>query len=225
MSDHGTTGTAGDEARAEAVRDAWARIDAWMRAHAPDSYEVLAPPADPTAVEAAQAGLGVRFPADLLASLACHDGLRHWANCLPLRPPEPVARIVDHWQMCVEIDEDNRADEDEPEPEGEEPWWHPQWIPWAQSDGDAQIIDMRPGPDQGRLGMAYHDDCGVFADGWPSLAAYLTEVAEVLEKGGAVGGTWVPYLTTEGELWWSLKGETQLNGEPLTPAPAPSAGS
>lgn len=225
MSDHGTTGAAGDEARAGAVRDAWARIDAWLRAHAPDSSAVLAPPADPAAVEAAQAELNIRFPADLLASLACHDGLRHWANCLPLRPPLPVADLVDHWRMCVEIDEDNRADEDEPAPDGEEPWWHPQWIPWAQSDGDAQIIDMRPGPAQGRLGMAYHDDCGVFTDGWPSLAAYLTEVADVLEKGGAVGGAWAPYLTTEGELWWSLKDETQLNGAPLVPAPAPSAGS
>ena len=224
MSDDGTR-TAGDEARAEAVREAWARIDAWRRAHAPDSYEELAPPAGPAAVEAAQAELGVRFPADLLASLACHDGLRHWANCLPVRPPLPVSEIVGHWRMCVEIDEANRADGEGREPEDEEPWWHPQWVPWAQSDGDAQIIDMRPGPDQGRLGMAYHDDCGVFEGGWPSLSAYLTEVAEVLEKGGAVGGTWVPYLTCDGELWWSLKDETELNGEPLTPAPAPAAAS
>ncbi|MGW9282980.1 SMI1/KNR4 family protein [Streptomyces diastaticus] len=207
------------------MRVAWARNDACMRAHAPDSYEELAPPAGPAAVEAAQAELGVRFPADLLASLACHDGLRHWANCLPVRPPLPVSEIVGHWRMCVEIDEANRADGEGREPEDEEPWWHPQWVPWAQSDGDAQIIDMRPGPDQGRLGMAYHDDCGVFEGGWPSLSAYLTEVAEVLEKGGAVGGTWVPYLTCDGELWWSLKDETELNGEPLTPAPAPAAAS
>lgn len=121
MSDDGTR-TAGDEARAEAVREAWARIDAWMRAHAPDSYEELAPPAGPAAVEAAQAELGVRFPADLLASLACHDGLRHWANCLPVRPPLPVSEIVGHWRMCVEIDEANRADGEGREPEDEEPW-------------------------------------------------------------------------------------------------------
>ncbi|MFI0990418.1 hypothetical protein [Streptomyces exfoliatus] len=79
---------------------------------------------------------------------------------------------------------------------------------------------MREGPEQGRLGAACHDGTGHFGDGWPSLAAYLAEVAEVLDHGGMVDGC-VPCLTRDGELWWSFEGDADLNGEPLTPAPAP----
>ncbi|MDI2131148.1 hypothetical protein [Yinghuangia seranimata] len=63
-----------------------------------------------------------------------------------------------------------------------------------------------------------HDDTSTFDDGWPSPAAYLHEVAEVLHHGGTVGDE-APYLTSDGELWWSFEGETDLNGTPLVPAP------
>lgn len=201
------------------VARSWARIDAWTRRHAPASYALLAPPADPVEVEAAQAAMGVRFPADLLESLACHDGITRWANLLPGRPPMSVAGMLAHWRMCVEIAGDD-PDLTEPHGDGEddEPWWHPQWIPWAQSDGDSQVIDMREGPGQGRLGSAPHADTPHFHDGWPSLAVYLTAVADVLDHGGEADGM-VPYLTPEGELWWDFPDETELNGDPLTPAP------
>ncbi|MEU7602466.1 SMI1/KNR4 family protein [Streptomyces sp. NPDC041003] len=200
------------------VRSSWDRIDGWLREHAPASYENLAPPAAPGAVEEAQAEMGLRFPAGLTDSLLCHDGLIGWDNVLPGPPPQSAAQIVRHWRMCVEIDGDE--DPSDPGEPGEEPWWHPLWIPWAQSDGNAQVIDMREGPHRGRLGTACHDDTAHFDDGWPSLAAYLAEVADVLDHGGLVDGC-APYLTCDGELWWDLEGETDLNGEPLTPAPAP----
>lgn len=201
------------------VRSSWDRIDAWLRAYAPASYEILAPPADPDRIEAAQAQMGLRFPADLVDSLLCHDGLLKWGNLLPGEPPQPVALIVDHWRMCEEIAGDDKDLRESSGP-SDEPWWHVRWIPWAHGDGDAQVIDMREGPEQGRLGTACHDGTGHFGDGWPSLAAYLAEVADVLDQGGTVDGC-VPYLTCDGELWWSFEYDTDLNGEPLTPAPAP----
>ncbi|MFE2153569.1 hypothetical protein ACFXAO_26390 [Streptomyces lavendulae] len=90
------------------VRLSWDRIDAWLRAYAPASYELLAPPADPDRIEAAQAEMGVRFPADLVDSLLCHDGLLEWGNVLPGEPPQPLALIVDHWRMCEEIAGDDK---------------------------------------------------------------------------------------------------------------------
>ncbi|WP_314247408.1 SMI1/KNR4 family protein [Streptomyces kutzneri] len=201
------------------VRSSWDRIDAWLRAYAPASYVILAPPADPDLIEAAQTEMGLRFPADLVDSLLCHDGLLTWGNLLPGEPPQPVALIVDHWRMCEEIAGDDKDLRESSGP-SDEPWWHVRWIPWAHSDGDAQVIDMREGPEQGRLGTASHDGTGHFGNGWPSLAAYLAEVADVLDHGGVVDGC-VPYLTCDGELWWSFEDDADLNGAPLTPAPAP----
>ncbi|MFJ3876794.1 DUF4259 domain-containing protein [Streptomyces sp. NPDC090077] len=200
------------------VARSWARIGGWMRRHAPVSYALLAAPAEPAEVESAQQEMGVRFPADLLASLACHDGITEWANLLPGPPPLSVGGMLAHWRMCVEIAGDD-PDLTEPHGDGEddEPWWHPQWIPWAESDGDSQVIDLREGPGRGRLGSAAHDDTGRFDDGWPSLAVYLTAVADALDQGGEADGM-TPYLTPEGELWWAFPGETELNGDPLTPA-------
>ncbi|MFH7594311.1 DUF4259 domain-containing protein [Streptomyces racemochromogenes] len=203
------------------VARSWARIDAWMRCHAPASYALLAPPADPVEVEDAQRAMGLRFPTDLVESLACHNGITEWANLVPDQPPMSVAGILDHWQMRVELAGDD-PDLTEPAEWADEPWWHPQWIPWAQSDGDAQIIDMRQGPNQGRLGNAAHDDSGHFEDAWPSLSVYLTAVADALEHGGEIDGN-SPYLTPEGELWWALTGKSELNGARLVPAPRTAA--
>jgi cell wall assembly regulator SMI1 len=70
--------------------------------------------------------------------------------------------------------------------EYDEPWWHELWLPFAEADGTAQVIDLRPGPGYLRVGFAIHDGTGDFDDGWPSLGAYLTDVADVLDHGGSV---------------------------------------
>lgn len=191
----------------------WSQIDAWLSAHAPASLALLNPPAADKDIAYAERIIGVAFPGHLRESLSIHDGLSAWGNLLPEQSPLSAVRIAEHWQMCMDIHEPN---DEEP---GEEPWWHPLWIPWAESDGDAQVIDLRPGPGHGRLGTAVHDDGGDFEHGWPSLAAYLAAVAEALSYGGGVGG-WYPYLTHDRQLWWDLgPDQTTLNRDPLTPAP------
>jgi cell wall assembly regulator SMI1 len=196
------------------VVDAWTRIDAWLARFAPASAAVLAPPADPSEIAAAEAEIGYAFPEELVESLRCHNGVLTWANVLPACPPAPVAQIVAYRQMCMEIEADMEYAE-----EYDEPWWHELWLPFAEADGTAQVIDLRPGPGYLRVGFAIHDSTGDFDDAWPSLGAYLTEVADVLDNGGAVRGAWAPFLIGAGELWWDLVGHTELNGEPLHPAP------
>ena len=203
-----------------AVTDAWARIDAWLRLHSPVSYEMLAPPADPTEIEEAQAEMGLRFPPELLASLACHDGLDHGSAVLPVRPPLSALRILDHWQMCMEIQQDldeEREEEPSDSATDDPPWWHPLWIPWAEVDGDSQVIDLREGPGQGVLSKTYHDDIGLVGPTWPSLAAYLTEVADVLERGGMVAEL-APVLMPDGRLWWDFPSPGTESSR-YTPAP------
>jgi hypothetical protein len=63
-----------------------------------------------------------------------------------------------------------------------------------------------------------HDNGGDFDGAWPMLGAYLAEAAEALVNSTAVNG-WYPYMTVDGELWWSTANQTELNGEPLRPAP------
>jgi cell wall assembly regulator SMI1 len=198
------------------VTDAWARIEGWMLRHAAVSAEMLAGPADPAAIAAAEAELGLAFPAELTESLLRHDGLVDWANVLPEAVPLSTAGIVEHRQMRMDIAED--VDGFVAHREQDEPWWHELWLPFADADGDLQVVDLRPGPGYLRLGFAPHDNPAHFDDAWPSLGDYLSAVAHALET-SSEAGEWFPYLTVDGELWWSLPGETELNGEPLRPAP------
>lgn len=207
------------------VTDAWADIERWLAKHAPDSAALLAGPADPGEIAAAERRLGLAFPAELVESLRRHDGLTAWDNLFPGQPPLSVRRIVEHYEMCLEISDDLGEDPDDLD-DGEEPWWHELWLPFAEIDGDSQIFDLRPGPGFGRLGVAAHDNGGRFEPAWPSLGAYLAATAHaLLHGGGADGGEpdgsryWHPFLTEKNTLWWSTAGETQLNGRPLRPAP------
>ena len=195
----------------------WARIDAWLQRHVPAGWAMLADPADPSDIAAAQARLGLEFPADLVESLRCHNGLRGWASILPEGEHLSVARIVEVRELWMEIAEsEGRFAVEEP---GGQPWWHPLWLPFGESvGGDALVIDLRPGPGFGQMGWAVHDGCGDFDDPWPSLGAYLQATADGLVHGTDAKDKF-PYLTAEGELWWTFADTAELDGAPLRPAP------
>lgn len=200
---------------ARSVSQSWSLIDAWLARHAPASVPLLRPPAEPGGIAEAERELGLAFPADLVESLSCHDGFTEWAVILPFGELLSVRRIVEHWRMCMDVNEDVVYAEPP-----DEPWWHPLWIPWVENGGgDSGVIDMRPGPGQGRIGDAVHDDGGDFSMGWPSLAACLEEVAQVLYQGGEVHG-WYPYLLDGSEMWWNPgPDDTELNGQRMVRAP------
>ncbi|GAA0457281.1 hypothetical protein Aca07nite_69730 [Actinoplanes capillaceus] len=46
---------------------------------------------------------------------------------------------------------------------------------------------------------------------WIRIERWLSRHAPV--------GPWRAYLIGGGDLWWGLAGETEVNGEPLRPAP------
>ena len=201
-----------------AVAVSWGRIDGWLASYAPASSALLNPPVEPGRLVSLEGVIGVAVPDELAESLGCHDGVSEWATLLPERSPLRTEAIGDTWQMLMEIASD--VDGFVVRDWADEPWWHPLWIPWAESgDGDTHVIDLRPGADQGQLGWAVHDGYGDFSDAWPSLASYLHEVAEALTRGGGVRGMY-PYLTSDGQLWWDDGPDClSLNGRPITPAP------
>lgn len=210
-----------------AVRRAWADIHAWVTRWAPADAPAFNPPVQETDIRAAQDKIGVTFPEELVASLSCHDGLLPNSTVMPVSSPLSAARIADHWQMCAEIAQWTSSLPPVPganTSDSREPWWHPLWVPWAESDGYAQVIDLRPGPHQRRLGTAGNSWDGDFedpVDTWPHLAAHLTAVARALREGGSVGGN-NPYLTVDDRLWWDSEDARELNGKPLRPANGPS---
>ncbi|WP_132147524.1 SMI1/KNR4 family protein [Kribbella antiqua] len=187
------------------ITESWAWIDRWLSQHAPTTYAVLAPPATDAELSAAQQV--VEFPPELIESLRCHNGLTTWANLLPEAQPSSCAEIAANWQLRMDL-----AEEYDSFAAG---YWHPTWIPWADSDGDLQVIDLH----RARLGMAYHDGTGDFTNAYPSLASYLESVVESLHTGTGINN-WYPYLTPHHELWWDQGPDRQfVNNEPLVRVP------
>ncbi len=197
------------------ISDSWRQLDRWLAQYAPATYAVLAPPATDAELQAVRKV--VALPPELIESLRCHNGLTTWANILPEGPPSSTTEIAANWQLRMELAPD--FDGFTVHPPNPEPYWHPSWIPWADSEGDLHVIDLRPGPSHGRLGMAYHDGTADFFDSWPSLEAYLEAVVHAVHTSTGVSG-WFPYLTTHEELWWDQgPAKTTLNDEPLVRTP------
>lgn len=88
------------------VTAAWAQIDAWLGAHAPPTLALFAGPASDEAVREIASTVDVEVPAELVASLRCHDGLLDWANALPEAPPLSARRIAEVWRDRMDIAED-----------------------------------------------------------------------------------------------------------------------
>jgi cell wall assembly regulator SMI1 len=195
----------------------WQRIETWLAAHAPASLEHLNPPAHRDDINAAERLLGGPLPAELVQSLTRHNGVSRWSNLIPQASPMAADTIAQRWQTSMEVAADN--DGFKLQPWEDEPWWHPQWVPWAESaDGVIQITDLRSGPDRGRLGWAGHSDGGDFTDAWPNLPTLLNAIAGALYFGKSVQGLH-PYFTEEGDVWWDQADRHELNGSPLRPAP------
>jgi cell wall assembly regulator SMI1 len=197
------------------ITESWQQIDAWLTRHAAATYAVLAPPATDADLQACNAV--VELPPELVESLRCHNGLTDWANILPEGAPSSTAEIAANWQLRMELAAD--FDGFTVHPPNAEPYWHPSWIPYADSEGDLQIIDLRPGRAYGRVGMAYHDGSADFTESFPDLTTYLEAVAHALHTSTGVNG-WYPYLTTHQELWWDQgPDKSTLNNEPLVRVP------
>lgn len=197
--------------------ESWQRIDSWLAVHTPTGPASLNPPATPAELQAAERVLGAALPGDLTESLRCHNGVAAWSTLLPEQSPLPVSGIVERWRTSMDVAAEN--DGLTSRQWDDEPWWHPLWVPWAESaDGGVQVVDQRPGPGTGRVGWAGHGGGGDFADSWAGLAELLHAVARALHEGGGVRGLH-PYLTVQGELWWDEEDCHELDGQPLSPAP------
>jgi cell wall assembly regulator SMI1 len=63
--------------------------------HAPTTFAELAPPATSDEIANAQTQMGLRFPAELLESLARHNGAERYSGVLPGNAPHGAAQMVE----------------------------------------------------------------------------------------------------------------------------------
>ncbi|MCF2534062.1 SMI1/KNR4 family protein [Yinghuangia soli] len=177
------------------VAESWARIDAWLATHAPRSYAELNPPASQSAIAEAENRTGLRFPDDLRASLAIHNGDSSAVGLLPCGILYSTDAIACYAESRVRgIDGDSEL----------ELWWQPTWIPFSGLPTDHHFIETAPGFWYGHIGWAHHTELGVFT-GWPSLGTWLHAVADTLESHGPdyFPLMELPVLTDDGCIeWW-----------------------
>ena len=197
------------------VSESWDRIETWLSAHAPATFEALSPPAKPRGISVAEETTGLTFPEPLKESLLRHDG----SNDVEVLPPFwallSAGEIARTWELKTRIngdedwdDEDEEDDDvDSSDPDAEYgPWWHREWIPFAADGcGDALVIDLRPGPRTGRVGDADHEQGCSFGrfPMWTSFAALLDATATSLET-GEPAGSYEPFVNDEGVLCWNI---------------------
>ncbi|MGW3335370.1 SMI1/KNR4 family protein [Streptomyces rubiginosohelvolus] len=176
------------------VDEAWDHIEAWLRVKAPASYAALPPGAAPGGIQEAQDAVGCAFPAELVASLARHDGSGGFL--LPLHHQLYGTRLI-----VTEYRAYRRADQRR-DP-GERTWWEARWIPLASDGcGNSLFLGQEPGPSFGRIGDHAKDDGASFPEDGASasLGAFLDSTARGLRDG--FWGEHEPYVDEEGFLDW-----------------------
>lgn len=157
------------------VNRAWQRIETWLAANAPVSAASLRPPAGEESLSKTQRAIGVRLPAELIASLRRHNGVDPADTRTFTFPifmhPLTAERITDEATMMCEVLVESGVDG------SVGAWWHGQWVPVAvDHSGDSLFLD------RGRLGRHYNEDNAAF-DGPPTLTELLEQTADTLETG------------------------------------------
>jgi cell wall assembly regulator SMI1 len=182
-----------------AVRESWARIEAWLGQNAPALRKSLRPPAREGAREKLQAKLGMTLPADFAESIQVHDGQKADADggLFPLADDVlgdmpsfrllTLAEIGREWAMMKGLHDLGEFDGRKARPGrgvggG---WWNPGWVPIADNGGgDYFCLDLAPGKGGavGQVIVFFHD-----MDDRPRMARSYAAWLEKLAKGFAAG--------------------------------------
>jgi cell wall assembly regulator SMI1 len=182
------------------VDAAWQRIEGWLAAHAPATAATLAKPAPDAEISQTQQAIGVPLPADLVASLRRHDGTtgpRQDAFTLPpyyglLSAPGIATEARTMCDVLASVGDNATVGS----------WWHGQFVPVADLDGDSLFLDQRTG--SGRLGEHVNEGSVSFDRVPPSLTEFLEQTADVLEGKRPALLSSRPTVTPRHTLDWEI---------------------
>jgi cell wall assembly regulator SMI1 len=173
------------------MKETWARLERWANQHGASLR--LRPGAPEKEIAAAEEKMNLRFPDDLRASIAAHDGQEDADDCFAFLPGcdllKPLAAVVAQWEEEVGL-----ADPSEEIVASEDGLlhtvlWHPKRIPIAGNyfwDGGNTYCDLFPGP-KGTSGqiVTFVSECDLVA-----LGASLKNALE-LYLGALESGEWI----------------------------------
>ncbi|MFF5336820.1 SMI1/KNR4 family protein [Streptomyces sp. NPDC013181] len=201
--------------RRDPVQEAWDRIDAWLREHAPRTFATLRPPAEPEEIAAAERELGLAFPAELVASLRRHNGAVGGADAFQFSTHDrllTVSEIV-HDTLFMRDVAEGLDDEDSAY------YWTDAYVKFGSYEVTADGLTIDCGREQGACGAIgrFFDETGTDFGTADSLGAYLTELADLLEGGHDSGA-----VTFNGRLIWEWAESPRPEwGSAVEPLPRP----
>jgi cell wall assembly regulator SMI1 len=170
----------------QSVASSWARIDAWLKAHAPpkgDSSDIApSSGASKKALADLARQLKLKLPADLAESLSIHDGAERLIGGWDLLGTKSIAREAALMRKLVEDGSFGDAQGDE-HPRIKSAWWNVGWIPIVSSgSGHLFCVDTDPAPGgkAGQVILFFHDD-GKRLRVADSVGAWLAAIAADLE--------------------------------------------
>lgn len=181
----------------DSVVIAWQRIVAWLQEHAPAALAQSQGPALAQQLDAIAAQVGLPLPDDFYTFYQLINGAEA-SGIFPSTDdwdqmaygPLSLAQVVQEWQMQKELLE--MGDFARLNPQAAvgvaNVWWHPAWLPFAgNGGGDYYCIDLAPTAEgvKGQV-ITHAHESGKHTVLAPSLAAYLSNLADALEAGTLV---------------------------------------
>lgn len=171
----------------------WARIDAWIRQHAPDEVEHLRSPASNRRMNHLEDTTGLRLPPEMEASYKIHDGYwveLFWFGDLYGGVLSSLQALTSDWLLRREISADCNFETTVTEPQGpiKPQKWNLAWLPITDaSNGNHFCVDLDP-PPGGVVGQIFWFDrvegpIQVVANGFNE---WLESYASDLESGRIV---------------------------------------
>ncbi len=191
--------------RVEQTLVAWARIETWLKEHAPRTFQRLPAPATEGELRSLEQDLDLTVPADVRAFYLVRNGTGpasdfDWPTSR--EDPEPTGYFLPDGEGVGPL-ENLRAWFEGPVAAarpGDEPGQR--YLPLTTIDPDGfygSFADCTPGQGYGLLGD--YAEAELPNPGEATFAAYLTEVANALCEGRGFGDDHAPRVT-DGRLDW-----------------------
>jgi cell wall assembly regulator SMI1 len=179
----------GEEGRIQ-METVWARIEAWLRQHAPDELEHMRPPTSNRRINHLEDTTGLKLPSEMERSYKIHDGC--WVGMFLFGKIyggvlSSLQAIESDWMRWRDVSVECGFADLAAEPQGliKPRHWNSHWLPVTDAgSGNCFCVDLDPAPG-GVVGQIIWFDrvegpVRVMAKGF---AAWLEEYASGLESG------------------------------------------